>query len=96
MYLKIAGRDEPLSHEMLDRIGRILSEWEDVLWRSVQEYAVMDGDGRTAWKEKMKDEIQSRGKEVKISVSVVDSLDESSFLGNELYFDMLNGMYVIL
>ena len=96
VYLKIVGRDEPLSHEVLDHIGRILSEREGELWRSVQEYAVMDGNGRTAWKEKMKDEIQSRRKGVKISVSVVDSLDESSFLGNELYFDMLNGVYVIL
>lgn len=96
VYLKIVGRDHSLSREMLDHIGQILAEREEELFWSVQKYATMDEGGREIWRKRTEDEIQNHGKEVRISVFVVDSLDESAFLGNELYFDMLNGTYVIL
>ena len=31
-----------------------------------------------------------------LSVLVTDTLDNSGFLGNELYFDLLNNYYIIL
>ena len=34
--------------------------------------------------------------ETDLSVLVVETLDNSDFLGNELYFDLLNNYYIIL
>lgn len=96
VYLKVTGGSEPLGHEVLDRIGRILSERAEELFYSFLEYTGMDGRDKKFWIEGMKKDIQKSMARRDLSVKLVETLDESAFAGEELYFDLLNDLYIIL
>ena len=96
MYLKIAGEDEPLSHEVLNRIGQRLSERAEELFYTFLEYAGMDGQGKKCWMERIEKNIQENLTGQGLAVTMAETLDESAFAGDELYFDLLNDLYIIL
>ena len=58
VYLKIAGASEALSHEVLNRIGRSLSEQGEELFYSYLEYVWMDDQGKKHWIETIEKNIQ--------------------------------------
>lgn len=95
IYLKIAGETEPLSHTALTSIGHILSEQGEELFYSYLEYIGMGDRDKRLWIERMKDDIE-RYIAKQITVTFTDSLDKSNFKGDELYFDSLNDLYIIL
>ena len=96
MYLKVTGLTESLSHAELSRIGQELSEQEEELFKACLEYSGLDGHGRSQWTRQLKENLQYYMGRKELSVTVVDTLDESEFMGKELYFDMLNDLYIIL
>ncbi len=96
VYLKVTGRTESLSHEELSYIGRLPSEQEEELFKACLEYNGLDEHGRSLWTRQMEEKLQCHTGGKELSVFVVDTLDESEFLGKELYFDMLNDLYMIL
>lgn len=95
VYLKVEGV-EALSMDILEQIGSTLSKQADEMLQSYLEYCAMDEQKRNSWKKLIKDKISSwvPGKEV--IVEFTEALDESAFAGNELYYDMLNRLYIIL
>lgn len=96
VYLKVSGRTESLSHVELCHIGQLLSEQEEELFKACLEYDGLNEHGRNLWTRQMEEKLQCQTGEKELSVTVVDTLDESEFMGKELYFDMLNGLYIIL
>ncbi len=96
VYLKVTGLTESLSHAELSRIGQELSEQEEELFKACLEYSGLDGHGRSQWTRQLKENLQYYMGRKELSVTVVDTLDESEFMGKELYFDMLNDLYIIL
>lgn len=95
IYLKIAGETEPISHTALISIGHALSEQGEELFYSYLEYIGMGSRDKRLWIERMKEDIEKNTAE-QITVTFTDSLDESNFKGDELYFDPLNDLYIIL
>lgn len=95
VYLKVSRRTESLSHEELNRIGQLLSEQEEELFKACQVDSV-DEQRRSQWTKQVEETLQRQMRGQELSVSVVDTLDESEFMGKEVYFDMLNGLYIIL
>lgn len=96
VYLKVSGRTESLSHVELCHIGQLLSEQEEELFKACLEYGGLDEHGRNLWSDRMEKYLQCHTGGKELSVTVVDTLDESEFFGKELYFDMLNDLYMIL
>lgn len=96
VYLKVTGRTESLGHTELSRIGRLLSEQEEELFKACLEYRGLDERGRNPRTRQMEERLQCYTGEKELSATVVDTLDESEFMGKELYFDMLNDVYIIL
>lgn len=96
MYLKVSGRTESLNHTELNHIGQLLSEQEEELFKACLEYSGLDGHGRSQWTRQLKENLQYYMGRKELSVTVVDTLDESEFMGKELYFDMLNDVYIML
>jgi hypothetical protein len=96
VYLKVAGEGEPLSHEVLDRIGRMLSEHAEKLFYTFLEYVGMDDPEQKCWMERIEKNIQENLTGQGLAVTMAETLDESAFEGNELYFDLLNNLYIIL
>lgn len=96
VYLKIAGEDEPLSHEVLNRIGQRLSGRAEELFYTFLEYAGMDDQGKKCWMERIEKNIQENLTRQDLTVTMTETLDESAFAGDELYFDLLNDLYIIL
>ena len=96
IYLKVFGRIMPLSYNELNHIGRLLSKRGEELYWSFLEYCSMDESGKDLWRERMETYIKKLVNKTDLSVLVTDTLDNSDFLGNELYFDLLNNYYIIL
>lgn len=96
VYLKIAGGGEPLSHEALHRTGRMLSERAEELFYSYLDYIERDEEGKRCWIESMEKIIQDGMEGEKFSIALTGTLDQSAFAGDELYFDLLNDLYMIL
>lgn len=96
VYLMVTGRMESLDHEELSHIGQLLSEQEEKLFKVCLEYNRLDEQGKTGWTRQVKEKLQCYAGRKELLVSVVDTLDESKFMGKELYFDMLNDVYIIL
>ncbi len=95
VYLKVTGAHEPLSREALHCIGEILEERAEELFYSCVEYAGMDEGSKARWIECRKEDFRKRCNK-QVAVIPVESLDESDFAGDELYFDWLNNLYIIL
>ncbi len=95
VYLRVTGANEPLSREALHCIGEILEERAEELFYSCVEYAGMDEGSKARWIECRKEDIRKRCNK-QVAVIPVESLDESDFAGDELYFDWLNNLYIIL
>lgn len=96
VYLKITGEGEPLSYERLDRIGRMLSEHAEKLFYTFLEYARKDDQEQKCWMERIEKNIQENLTRQDLTVTMAENLDESAFAGDELYFDLLNDLYIIL
>lgn len=96
VYLKITGEGEPLSYEILDRIGRMLSEHAEKLFYTFLEYARKDDQEQKCWMERIEKNIQENLIRQDLTVTMAENLDESAFAGDELYFDLLNDLYIIL
>lgn len=96
IYLKVFGRIMPLSYNELNHIGRLLSKRGEELYWSFLEYCSMDESEKDLWRERMETYIKKLVNKTDLSVLVTDTLDNSGFLGNELYFDLLNNYYIIL
>lgn len=96
VYLKITGEDEPMGYEVLDCVGQMLSESAEELFNSFLEYAGMEEEGKKCWMERIEKTIQESMAGRVLSVTLAETLDESAFEGNELYFDLLNDLYMIL
>lgn len=96
VYLKVTGYREWLSHDVLECIGQVLSRHEEELFWIVVECGRNGGYHRPKLIERIKENVLCYIKGVRVSASVVNTLDESDFLGRELYFDMLNNLYIIL
>lgn len=96
IYLKIAGAGEPLDYKILNHIGQGLSEHAEELFYSYLEYAGMDAGGKKRWIESIEKNIREDMADKDLSITLVETLDESAFAGNELYFDLLNDLYTIL
>ena len=86
----------PLSYNELNYMERLLTEWDEELYWSFLEYGSMDESGKDLWRERMEIYIKKLVNKTDLSVLVTDTLDNSDFLGNELYFDLLNNYYIIL
>jgi len=95
-YLKIFGRIMPIPYDELSHIGWLLSERGEELYWSFLEYCSMSESGKDLWREQIETDIKELADEMELSVLVTDTLDDSDFLGNELYFDLLNNYFVIL
>lgn len=95
-YLKIFGRMMTLPYDELNHIGRLLSEQGEELYWSFLEYCSMDESGKELWRERMETDIRKYLDGIEVSVSVEDTLDDSRFSVNEIYFDLLNNYYIIL
>lgn len=96
VYLKITGEGEPLSYEILDRIGRMLSEHAEKLFYTFLEYARKDDQEQKCWMERIEKNIQENLTRQDLTFTMAENLDESAFAGDELYFDLLNDLYIIL
>lgn len=96
VYLKVAGEDEPLSHEVLNHIGQGLSEHAEKLFYTFLEYARKDDQEQKCWMERIEKNIQENLIRQDLTVTMAENLDESAFAGDELYFDLLNDLYIIL
>lgn len=96
VYLRVTGCIESLSHEELNCIGQELSKHEEELFKACLEYSRLDEHERSLWSDRMEKYLQCHTGGKELSVTVVDTLDESEFFGKELYFDMLNDLYMIL
>ena len=96
IYLKVFGRIMPLSYNELNHMGRLLTERGEELYWSFLEYGSMDESEKDLWRERMETYIKKLVNKTDLSVLVTDTLDNSDFLGNELYFDLLNNYYIIL
>ncbi len=86
----------PLSYNELNHIGRLLSKRGEELYWSFLEYCSMDESEKDLWRERIETYIKKLVNKTDLSVLVTDTLDNSGFLGNELYFDLLNNYYIIL
>lgn len=95
IYLKIRGVDF-LTFEELCQIGERMSLHSEQVFQSYLEYCVMDEQKRNSWKNQVKEKISSWVTNKKITVDFAETLDESTFTGKELYFDILNRLYIIL
>ena len=95
-YLKIAGAGEPLDYKILNHIGQGLSEHAEELFCSYVEYAGMDAEEKKCWIESIEKNIREDMADKDLFITLVETLDESAFSGNELYFDLLNDLYMIL
>lgn len=96
IYLKIAGAGEPLDYKILSHIGQGLSEHAEELFYSYLEYAGMGAEEKKCWIESIEKNIREDMADKDLSITLVETLDESAFAGNELYFDLLNDLYMIL
>lgn len=96
VYLKITGEDEALSRIVLNYIGERLSEHAEELFYDYLRCAGMDGGARKCWIESIEKTIRERMEGADLSITLSETLDESKFEGNELYFDLLNDLYMIL
>ena len=95
-YLKIAGAGEPLDYKILNHIGQGLSEHAEELFCSYVEYAGMDAEEKKCWIESIEKNIREDMADKDLFITLVETLGESAFSGNELYFDLLNDLYMIL
>lgn len=95
VYLKIVGV-EPLSFSVLEQMGIILSKQVDESFQSYLEYCETSEQKRTRWKKQIKEKINNLVPDKEIIVNFTESLDESEFRGSELYWDILNHLYIIL
>lgn len=95
VYLKVTGESEPLKSEALNRIGKTLEEQAEELFYAYLEYARMDAEGKAVWTAHREENIRKHFNK-RVSVTLVETLDGSDFAGNELYFDLLNNLYIIL
>lgn len=95
VYLKVTGLYEPLSHEVLKQVGWMLLEQPEKLFCSYLEYSRKDEEDKAHWVEYREEEIKKRLKRP-VFVKLAETLDESDFAGDELYFDILNDLYIIL
>lgn len=96
VFLMVTGRIEALDHEELSYIGQLLSEQEEELFKACLEYNRLDEQEKTGWTRKVKENLQCYVGRKELLVSVMDTLEESEFMGKELYFDMLNDLYIII
>ena len=96
IYLKITGAGEPLDYKILSYIGQGLSEHAEELFYSYLEYAEMGVEEKKCWIESIEKNIRKDMADKDLSITLVETLDESAFSGNELYFDLLNDLYMIL
>ena len=85
-----------MTFEELCQIGERMSAQSDQLLQSYLKYCVMDKQKRNGWKKQVKEEISSWVTDKEIAVDFAETLDESTFTGKELYFDILNRLYIIL
>ena len=86
----------PLPYDELNHIGQLLSKQGEEVCVSCVEYCRMDESDKDLWRERTETYIKKLVNETDLSVLVVETLDNSDFLGNELYFDLLNNYYIIL
>lgn len=96
VYLKVTAESKLLSKETLNNIGRTLLEHAEELFYSYLEYSNMDGRDNLHWSGSMKKKFQKIIEEENLSVMLTDTVEEASFKGNELYYDLLNDLYIIL
>ncbi len=56
----------------------------------------MDGQKKREWRESVEKKLRKQTGGIEVKAGFTDTLDTSAFLGMELYFDMLNNVYIIL